>query len=232
MRDIQVFAAGGDMVSISNQQQEYISGGRYKNMKNKILVVTAILSVMVTMTGIVAAEDVFDCRENTNVPQYDFLSPHTSDNGNVRTYLLDTFTKSGASVIEYCVYPTPGFTGSTTDLTALYTGGVGPWTVDRPGSKIYFGFDRTPGGDPNNLPINGGTDIPIGKADYKGSLPTSELILFHINDPKECQPTDQSDTCWRKPGTPPPPVPEMSTMILTFTGMVGLLLFSREYRKS
>lgn len=192
----------------------------------KFLLVLAIATM--ALTGVAAA-----CPNNTNYPQYDYLLSHDSISGTEVTYLLDTVGKTGASVIEYCVYPTPGFKGLDSDLTAIYSGSVGPWAVDRPGSKTYFGFDRGSGGDPNNLPIDGTKNIQIGRADYKvpGKMPTSEIILFHINDPTECQSTEGANSCWRLPGKPQPPVPEVSTMIMVSIGLIGTVLVVRKTKR-
>lgn len=193
----------------------------------KFPIILAMATIM-ALTGVAAA-----CPDNINYPQYDYLFPHDSVSGTKVTYLLDTVKNPGASVIEYCVYPAPGFKGQTSDLTALYSGSIGPWKVDRPGSQTYFGFDRGIGGDPNNLPIDGTKNIQMGHADYKVSseMPVSEIILFHINDPDECQRTDKENTCWRLPGKPLPPVPEVSTIVMVSIGLIGTVLISRKTKR-
>lgn len=205
-------------------------------MKNKILTVATILIVLVAMTGIVSANGQGGgCPDRSSLGShtqtYDNLFADKTTNGNIVTYLLNTVAKDGASVIGYCVYPTPVFTGSDDDLTPLYTGDIGPWDIYHPDSKDYFGFERGSGGNNNNIPIDGTTGIEVGETDYTESgLPTSEVILFHINDPEECGPEDE--TCWRRPGTPPPPpVPELSTIALVSAGLIGLFLIARKYRK-
>ncbi len=192
----------------------------------KFLISLAIAAT--ALTGITIA-----CPDNTNHPQYDNLLSHDSISGTNVTYLLDTVNKTGASVIEYCVYPAPGFKGQTSDLVALYSGSIGPWTADHPGSKTYFGFDRGSSGDPNNLPIDGTKNIQVGSADYKisSNVPTSEIILFHINDSAECRPTDKSDTCWRLPGKPQPPVPEISTIVMVSIGLIGTVMIARKTKR-
>jgi hypothetical protein len=186
-----------------------------------------ILAIATTMalTGVAAA-----CPNNTNYPQYDNLLPHDSVSGTKVTYLLDTVNKAGASVIEYCVYPTSGLKGQKSDLTAFYSGSIGSWIVHHSDSKTYFGFDRGSGGDPNNLPIDGTKNIQVGSADYKdpSKMPTSEIILFHINDPAECQ---SENTCWRLPGKPPQPTPEASTIAMVSIGLIGTMLITRKTKR-
>ncbi len=161
---------------------------------------------------------------NSHTQTYNYLSVGNAIENNEATYLLNTFNKPGASVIGYCVYPTPGFSGSDDDLIPLYTG----WAVWHNNNKDYFGFQRGVGS--NNIPIDGTTGIEIGKADYLAAdkLPTSEVVLFHINDPDECGP---DETCWRRPGASPPPVPELTTIALVSTGIFGLFLVSRMYSR-
>lgn len=206
-----------------------------KNVKNKILTATAIFIVLAVTTGIVSAgengQGVGGGCPNRNsldshTQMYDYLYPGKTTEGTVVTYILNTISNSGTSVIGYCVYPTLGFEGSTEDLTPLQTG----WSIwPTKTNKDYFGFERGQGG--NELPIDGAKDVQVGRVDYEESgLPTREVILLHIYDPQECGPED--DTCWRRPGTPPPPpVPEMSTIALVSAGLIGLLLIARKYKK-
>ena len=81
--------------------------------------------------------------------------------------MLDVANKPGALILEYCVYPNPGFTGNTNDLTPLYPG----WTIDRPGIKTYFGFDSR---SASKIPIDGGVNINVGKAKYVNDIPSGE----------------------------------------------------------
>lgn len=214
-------------------------------MKTKILTMTAILVVILALTGIASANGVGSgCPDRNSLGShtqtYDFLSANEAVNGNVLTYSLDTVNKAGASVIAYCVYPTPVFTGSDSDLTPLYVGNVGLWTIFHPDSKDFFGFTRGSGGDNNNIPIDGTTGIDVGKTDYLSAdkKPTSEVVLFHIKDSEECARDDDSeedsDTCWRRPGTPQPPIPELSTIVLTTAGIgiLGLFLVLRKRNKN
>jgi hypothetical protein len=55
------------------------------------------------------------------------------------------------------------------------------------------------------------------------------VILFHINDIDECGLNDE--TCWRRPGNPVPPVPELTSIVLVSAGIFGLFLVSRMYAK-
>lgn len=195
-------------------------------MKTKI---TMAIVVLIAMAGFASAEGIgggCPSRQSlgSHTQTYDNLFADKLANGNVVTYLLNTVAQDGASVIGYCIYPTPGFAGNNGDLASLYSG----WAVSYHDSKDYFGFQRGQGS--NNIPIDGTTDIEIGKADYLAAekVPTSEVILFHINDPEEC---GTEDTCWRRPGTSTPPVPELGTVVLMSAGILGLFLVARKYRK-
>lgn len=199
-------------------------------MKKSILIIIAAFVVVISLAGSTSAGCPDRSSLSSHTQTYDNLVPNTVTDGNVVTYILNTVAKDGASVIEYCVYPEPVFIGDNSNLTPLYVGSNGLWKIDRQPSKTFFGFERTHG-DHNNIPVNGTIGIQIGKADYLSTdrLPTSEIILFHINDPEECGPTD--DTCYRRPGTPPTPIPEISTIVLTSAGVLGLMLVSRKHRQ-
>lgn len=203
-------------------------------MKNEILTVATILIALSAMTGIVSAEEngqgVGGGCPNRNslgshTQTYDYLYADKTTDGTVVTYILNTIFNVDTTVIGYCVYPNPGFEGSVEDLTPLQIG----WAIwPTNANKDYFGFERGQGG--NEIPIDGTTDIQVGKTGYEeGGLPTGEVVLFHIYDQQECGPED--DTCWRRPGTPPPPVSEMSTVALVSAGLIGLFLIARKYRK-
>lgn len=203
-----------------------------KNVKNEIIVAT-ILIILAAMTGIASANGQGGaCPDRNSLSShtelYDYLFADKIVDGNIVTYLLNTVDKDGASVIGYCVYP-PTVSVNNDDLTALYVGNIGPWTIFHP-DKDYFGFERGQGGNNNNIPIDGTTDVKVGKVDYEESgLPKNEVILFHINDREEC---GQDETCWRRSGTPPPlPVSEASTIVLMSAGLIGLFLAARKFRK-
>ncbi len=201
-------------------------------MKSKILITSVIIVTILTLAGLASANGVGSgCPGRSSLGShfqtYDYLSAGTTDDGNKVTYLLNTVNKTGASVIGYCVYPTPGFTGGDSDIIPLFTGNIGLWAIFHPNNKDYFGFERGSGGNNNNMPVNGNTGIQVGEVDYLSSdkKPTSEVILFHINDPDECGPNDE--TCWRRPGRPVPPVPELTPIVLVSAGIFGLFLVSR-----
>ena len=124
-------------------------------------------------------------------------------------------------IIEYCVYPNGGNIGIVTSGTPIYVGAVGPWIAKANCGGTCWEFDRDGGGDPNNIPLNGAT-VTVGSLLYN-TLPSSSLIVFHINWLAECQalnsPLDPSNTCFVTVGQAPPPnVPE-----LPYSSAVGLL---------
>ncbi len=210
----------------------YVFQAGGKNMKSKILTKSVIIVAILTLTGLASGSGCNDRSSlGSHLQTYDYLSTGTTDDGNKVTYFLNTVNKPGASVIGYCVYPTPGFTGDDSNIIPLFTGNIGLWAIFHPKSKDYFGFERRSGGNKNNIPVNGNTGIQVGKVDYLSSdkKPSSEVILFHINDIDECGPIDE--TCWRRPGTPVPPVPELTSIVLVSAGLFGLFMVSRMYAK-
>ena len=202
-----------------------------KNMRNRILITSIVMVCILSLTGLAGPNgNGGGCPDRNSLGQhtqpYNYLTAGNTIENNEVTYLLNTYTKTGASIIGYCVYPTPGFTGSNDDLEPLYAGWEASFNDNN--KKDYFGFIRD--GGQNNIPIDGETGIEIGEADYieDDKVPTSEVVLFHINDPEECDP---DETCWRRPGRSPPPVPELSTIALVSAGISGLFLVSRRYSR-
>lgn len=215
-------------------------------MKNNILTVAAALVVIIAMVGVTAAGENGQgigggCLSRNSLDShtktYDYLFADKTVSGTVVTYTLNTVA-NGALVIGYCVYPTPGFDGDIEELTPLYPGWE-KWPNND--GKDYFGFERGNGG--NEIPIDGAINIQVGSTGYgeQDKLPTGEVVLFHIKDPEECASAEGSedsgdgddDTCWRRPGIPqPPPVPEIATIGLVSTGIIGLFLVARKYRKN
>ncbi len=197
-------------------------------MKKPIVMAVTIFIIAIAMMGTASAQGVGGgCPNVNNFPSYNYLIASKNTNGNVVTYILNTLSGApgDAKVIGYCVYPSPDFSGSSSDLTPLELSAI--W---HPNNKGYFGFERGTGG--NEIPIDGTMDIEVGETDYLSAdkIPTNEGILFHIYDPKECGPRD--NTCWRRSGSPPPPVPELSQIILVSAGLLGIALISRKYRRN
>ena len=117
--------------------------------------------------------------------------------GGTASYSIGTSNESSSGgipgLIEYCVYTSP----LPDSQTALYS----DWTSGA--STHFFDFERS-GGDPDNLPFDGSTKT-VGYATWGGSVPSSQLILLHINDPSECANlygAGSSATCFVLPGTP------------------------------
>ncbi|HEX9030209.1 MAG TPA: hypothetical protein VF834_00100 [Streptosporangiaceae bacterium] len=103
-------------------------------------------------------------------------------------------------LIKYCVYPKPPTQPKVVDATAK--GANGDKWIAREGSGS-FSFGR-PGGNPSNIPLNG-KSTTMGTATWV-SLPTTQTILLHINDPRECTRlygSGTSGTCFVKPSTGP-----------------------------
>lgn len=181
------------------------------------ILVSIVAMILIGFIGIAAAVVEFDCPSNTDRPTTGLAYAHSSSNGNTVTYEVDVVNKSGSEIIEYCVYPTPGFTGLDSDITPTYPG----WSIDHPGSKAYFGFDSR---SAPNIPLDGDTNIPVGEAIYTSGLPSSESLLLHILDSDECAP--EGDTsCWRKAMTPlSVPIPPIADPNGPYTGIEGTVI--------
>ncbi len=129
-----------------------------------------------------------------------------SPSGLTETYTFSSFVNESSSggipgLIEYCVYPSSVPHSVTVD-PALKGANGSAWTASLGTSR--FSFSR-PGGDPTNISLNGATGITMGTATWSSSLPTSQTIVLHVNDPAECSALYGSGTltCFVLPGSPP-----------------------------
>lgn len=90
-------------------------------------------------------------------------------------------------------------------------------------------------GNPYNIPFDGVTHA-VGTAQWN-AVPSNIKTLVHIYSPEICaQSADNDndgnlDTCFRRPPNPPGIVPELATLILTATGIIGLVAV-RKFRKN
>jgi hypothetical protein len=104
-------------------------------------------------------------------------------------------------LIKYCVYPSPSTLPASHTVAAKGADGT-PWGYGTGSNN--FAFVR-PGGDKTNIPLNGTTNIPMGTATWS-TLPASQTIVLHINDPTVCASlfgSGTSATCFVKPSTGP-----------------------------
>jgi hypothetical protein len=181
---------------------------------------------------------------------YNFANVRPEPNsGIITTFYLDTYIPpyynptSPASIIGICVYPNPGFDRDIGELniaTALNT----IWVPKHSGTHDYFGFGRIHGTD--TIALSPARTIETGTVNYNTITGSdSSLILMHILDPIECAKGDNADdeeeidgepnnnpqTCWRRPGTPPPGIPEFPTVALPIAAVLGLVFFFQQKKK-
>jgi hypothetical protein len=128
-----------------------------------------------------------------------------SNNGNITTYEFSSLTNENPvggvpGLIKYCVYPSQVSQPTTINVSAFGDNGV-KW-LSAKGSN-NFAFVR-PGGDKSNIGLDG-TTTTMGTATWS-TLPGSQTIILHINDPTVCQqlyPGSTTGTCFVKPSTGP-----------------------------
>lgn len=128
-----------------------------------------------------------------------------SNSSRTTTYTFSSLTNENPvggvpGLIKYCVYPSPS--ALPTSHTVNATGANGAKWVYATGSK-NFAFVR-PGGNKTNIPLDGKTTT-MGTATWN-TLPASQTIILHINDPTACAslfPGSTSATCFVKPSTGP-----------------------------
>lgn len=124
-----------------------------------------------------------------------FLAFTKSTSGSTITYGVATSNQSPTSnvpgLLELCVYHDGTVqTPAASNVQALYDS----WTATVPvATRVEF---SRPGGDPTDLPFDGNS-YDVGKATYS-TLPTSEIIVGHINSVAQCGTApDGGTTCFR-----------------------------------
>jgi hypothetical protein len=137
------------------------------------------------------------------LPTASNVAANFTNSGSTSTYTFSSANETSTSLgvpglIKYCVYPTPSALPSSHTVAAVGANGA-PWVYSKGSNN--FAFVR-PGGDKTNIPLDGKT-ITMGTATW-GTVPTSQTIILHINDPAVCQrlfPSSTTGTCFVKPGT-------------------------------
>lgn len=199
--------------------------------KNKILIVTAIFAVMLSMAGIAVANPCPELDTWLGKPLSDAVLIYQTDQGSgVMKYSVQS--EDDKNSIEGI----PGFkevciaSGATPSnpvaMLDTWQGGI-----RTPAGGTFVQFD-TITGNPDNIPFDSGIH-DVGTVQWDAT-PENTQTLVHVISADICG-TDGSgepNTCFVRPGTPgTPPVPELGTIVLTSTGMLGLMLISRRYRQ-
>lgn len=125
-----------------------------------------------------------------------------TNNGTNTTYQFLSLTNENPvggvpGLIKYCVYPTP--VSMPTAVNVLQAKGANGTAWISSVGRSNFNFGR-PGGNSSNIPLDGKTTV-MGTATWS-SLPTTQVILLHINDPDVCHRlygSGSPDTCFVKP---------------------------------
>lgn len=157
--------------------------------------------------------------------------------GTQTTYYLDTFYRSGAGVIGFCVYPEPGYDPKKGLLKLEYN--TTSWEIKynlKSEKKDYFGFGRK-GGNQENIRVDGTKNILLARSTF-GQDSNSGKILMHILDKDECSKTNNNEdndnnpeTCFRRPGEQEQSIPEFSTFALPLAAVIGLVFIFQHRRK-
>lgn len=134
---------------------------------------------------------------------------------------------------EVCFYALPGMIG----VSPLWTTGGKNWGAGITGDGVaeFVGSRGSPGasGDPYNIPFDGKLN-EVGTITFSGTPDLgSAKSLVHVVSYEKCGGTlANPNSCWKRPQPPLAPVPELSPIILTSAGLLGILLVSRKYRSN
>ncbi len=204
------------------------------NMRTNIIKVVALCIMLSGMAGIAAAAP-DPCpppgsNEWGQAPDNTIAVFFSLDTGNVLHVStqsgLDEGTKNGVPGIrEVCVY-TPS-AKPTSIQNDWHLWGPNDATISNKDVAEFHGPEH--GGENNNIPLDKALN-PVGHASLASSDLTGAEVLIHINDPNGRCKNDPDGSCFIVPAANTPPVPEMSPIILTSAGLLGILLVSRKYR--
>jgi len=192
-------------------------------MKLNIIKPIAILMVLFGMIGIAAADPCPD-PGTWNGKDASNLVTLVETGTNPVTYSVGGFASSD-EIKEVCIASPDANASSGTiiwdswSFTVKNTGG--------PGAKDWAQFG------PSNptIPIDG-TLYDVGTVTWDAT-PTNPQYLVHVKSVTDIQkycPGETGDTCFVRPIGPNPPVPELSPLILTSAGLLGIVLVLRKYR--
>lgn len=190
-----------------------------EKLKN-IFGIVVIFVALAGMTEVVSANPCPSVSTWSGVNQLSPAGPVTgvfsvvSDSNNPATYSAQGTSPilevCGASSTSNAQAINPFFW--TAPPSAIKTGG---WP------NTWFQFS----GASNPIPV--GPVTPVGTVTWSTPGPQgNEIYLLHISDPK-CP----GGTCFVIPGRSPLPTPELSTILLTASGLFGLVLVTKKYKK-
>jgi len=194
-------------------------------MKQNIIKLIAALAVLAGMGGIAAADPCPGPEQwdNVNTPSLQYMYSIAATGSNPVTYSAGgiPFTNS---IKEVCVASTSSEALSGTVIWSLWLQSdltIKDQTPQWPRAWAQF----KDGGNPYNIPADGAMH-DVGTVTWDDAPGNTQKFLLHVVDTR-C-PT--GDTCYVIPKGPVPPVPELSPMILTSAGLLGIVLVSRKYK--
>lgn len=191
-----------------------------KKLKIRILGIVAICAILTVMAGIASADPCPDFNAVKKANSYGAVV--ASKSGSDVTYTIAGM--SGVSAQGLCIYEP--FTIKNT-LSQVGTNAFNSWKLDpHKGNHEYFewqgdGTQRIAPGDPSSSGTANFADM-ASKIDI-----SAEIYVLKIYDPTGAV-CGTIGTCWAYPG-PGGPVPELSTIILTTSGLLGLVLVTRKH---
>lgn len=135
---------------------------------------------------------------------------------------------------EVC-FQIPGMT----QVSALWNTGGENWGADITHQQVaefngqQTGSSSGASGNPYNIPFDGGLH-DVGTIKFASTPDVGQATsLVHIISAEKCggyESNGEPKTCYKRPQPPLAPVPELSPLILTSSGLLGIVLISRKYR--
>lgn len=192
-----------------------------RKLKIGIFGIVAIFAILIGITGIVSANPCPDLNAVKAANWYG--SVVASKSGSDVTYTIAGM--NGVSAMGLCIYEP--FTVDNT-LSQVGSSAFNNWgLLPHNGNHNYFEWQ----GNGQQLIDPGESSSGTANfGDMVSRIDTSaEIYVLHIADPTGSACGVGTPTCWAYPG-PGGPVPELGTIILTASGLFGLVFVTRKYK--
>lgn len=197
-----------------------------KRVRHKILMIGIMLAVMLGMIGAASAYDCPGPNEwsSVNTPSLQNLYTIAASGTNPMTYSTGG-VPSTSTIREVCIASTSSNAQSGTVSWPLWNQGDLTIKPAKPQwARTWAQFKD--GGTPNDIPSDGAMHN-VGTVTWDNAPGNTQVFILHVAD-TGCP---DKKSCYVIPEGPNPPIPEMGTIVMTATGLLGLVLISRYKKK-
>jgi hypothetical protein len=201
-------------------------------MMKSIVTPIALLILLIGMVGIAAADpcpNPSTWNDPKRVAEDSLIKVfHAPVAGNEYEFLVWGSSTTGAKFHELCIADT-----SNANVWSAFTT-IPTWDgeIKSPSGEYFIQWKSHTGSD--MFPMDGST-YKVGTSTFYdvNSLKTLKTLV-HVDGKEYCKtkyPNKNDDSCYILPEPPSQPVPELSPLILTSAGLLGIVLVSRKNKR-